>query len=336
MNSVEAFQELWFVLITILFAGYSILDGFDLGIGCLLPFLGKTKEDKDTLINSIGPVWDGNEVWLVTGGGALFAAFPQAYATSFSGFYLAFMIVLFCLIFRAVSFEFRAHSRRHARLWEWALTGGSFVAALLFGVALGNAVYGVPLDARMEYAGTFGTLIRPVPLAFGLMGLSAVLMQGAGWAIMKTEGDVQRRAFRAASMLVVVESIMFVLFCVALILTAPDKITGPFFIAGAALFVLGMVGIRFSVRKMNERAPFWESSAALAGLWLMVAALHYPNLIRAAGDPTLSITIRNASTSLMTLKIMSVIALVGMPVVIGYSSYVYRIFRGKAPKGVKY
>ncbi len=336
MNDIETFQNLWFVLIGILFTGYSLLDGFDLGIGALLPFLGKTKEERDILISSIGPVWDGNEVWLVTGGGALFAAFPQAYATSFSGFYLAFMLVLFCLIFRAVSFEFRAHSKKRPWFWERALTIGSGLAALLFGVALGNVVFGVPLDGRMEYAGTFFTLLRPVPVIFGLMGLSAVLMQGSTYTIMKTEGELQKRAFRAASVLMVVESGMFVLFCAALILTAPDKALSPFFIGGIALFVLGIAGIRASLKKMNERAPFWESSASFIGLWLMVASFHFPNLIRAVNDPSMSITIRNGSTSLLTLKLMSVIALIGMPIVIGYSLFVYRVFRGKAGKDVTY
>jgi cytochrome d ubiquinol oxidase subunit II len=336
MNSVEAFQELWFVLIVVLFAGYTILDGFDLGIAALLPVFGKTKEEKDTLINAIGPVWDGNEVWLVTAGGALFAAFPQAYATSFSGFYLAFMLVLFCLIFRAVSFEFRAHSKKRGRFWEWTLTGGSFLAALLFGVALGNVVFGVPLDEGMEYTGSFFTLLRPVPLAFGLAGLTVVLLQGSTWAIMKTEGAVQKRAFRAASILSVVELVMIIVFIVAVFITVSGSLKNPAFIIGAVLALAGVKGVGSSVKKENERAPFWESSAALLGLWLMVAAIHFPNLIKATGDPALSITIWNASTSLLTLKIMSVIALVGMPVVIAYSIYVYRVFKGKAGKEMEY
>ncbi len=330
MDNLGTFQELWFVLVAVLFAGYSILDGFDLGIGSLLPILGKKKEERDVLINAIGPVWDGNEVWLVTGGGALFAAFPQAYATAFSGFYLAFMLVLFCLIFRAVSFEFRAHSKKNARLWEWALTISSLVASLLFGVALGNVVVGVPLDADMEYAGTFLTLLTPVPLLFGVMGLSAFLTQGATWAVLKTEGKLQERAFTAASVLSVIESIILLVFIVVLIAFIPGTITNPGFIVGAILAVLGVKGIRSSIKKKNERAPFWESSAVILGLWVMVAAVHYPNLITATGDPALSITIRNASTSLLTLKIMSVIALAGMPVVIAYSIYVYRVFKGKA------
>jgi cytochrome bd ubiquinol oxidase subunit II len=336
MNSLETFQNLWFVLIAVLFAGYSILDGFDLGIGALLGVLGRTREEKDTLINSIGPVWDGNEVWLVTGGGALFAAFPMAYATAFSGFYLAFMLVLFCLIFRAVSFEFRAHSTGRARLWEWALTGGSILASLLFGVALGNVVCGVPLSAGGEYAGTFFTLLRPVPVLFGLMGLSAFLMQGATWAILKTGGKLQERAFAAASILAVVELVVFIVFVAAVAVAIPKSLTNPVCIAGAVLALAGIKGIGSSIKKKNERAPFWESSAALAGLWLMVAAIHYPNLIRSVGDPALSITIWNASTSLLTLKIMSVIALAGMPVVIAYTIFVYRVFKGKAGKKAGY
>ena len=164
MENIKNFQELWFVLILILFIGYSLLDGFDLGIGVLLPFICKTKEEKDILINSIGPVWDGNEVWLITGGGALFAAFPHAYATAFSGFYLAMMLVLFALIFRAVSMEFRVNDEDRSLIWEKAFIVGSGLAALLFGVALGNVVYGVPLDNKMEFTGSFFTLLRPVPL----------------------------------------------------------------------------------------------------------------------------------------------------------------------------
>jgi cytochrome d ubiquinol oxidase subunit II len=330
MNDLNTLQELWFVLIAFLLAGYTVLDGFDLGIGALLPLLGRTKKERDALISSIGPVWDGNEVWLVTAGGALFAAFPQAYATAFSGFYIAFMLVLFCLIFRAVSFEFRAHSTKMYRFWEGALTVGSLVAALLFGVALGNVVWGVPLDPGMEYAGSFLTLLSPVPLAFGLAGLVAVLLQGSAWAIRKTEGDMQRRAFRAAKILSAVESIMILAFFIGVVVSVPGSIKNPVFIVGTVVAVLGVKGVGASVKKQNERAPFWESSAALVGLWAMVGAIHFPNLIKAAGDPSLSVTIYNGSTSILTLKIMTVIAAVGMPVVIGYTIYVYRVFKGKA------
>src|SRR5512139_2189185 len=150
MEPLFFLQNTWYVLLGVLLIGYSILDGFDLGVGCLVPFLAKKEEDKRTLFNAIGPFWDGNEVWLLTGGGALFAAFPHVYATVFSGFYLALMLVLVALILRAVSLEFRAHDPARKKLWEAAFVGGSFVPALLFGVALGNVVAGVPLDARTE------------------------------------------------------------------------------------------------------------------------------------------------------------------------------------------
>ena len=222
MENIQNFQVLWFFLIFILFVGYSLLDGFDLGIGALLPFLGKTKEEKDILINSIGPVWDGNEVWLITGGGALFAAFPHAYATAFSGFYLAMMLVLFALIFRAVSMEFRAYDATRTNLWEKAFITGSALAALLFGVALGNVVYGVPLDNKMEFTGNFFTLLRPVPLFFGVTGFFAILLQGATYAVMKTEGELQKRAFRTAKILTLVNFVTSIVYFIAIAFTFQD------------------------------------------------------------------------------------------------------------------
>ena len=180
METWDILRNIWYVLIGVLLAGYSILDGFDLGIGTLVPFLGKNEKEKKTLYNAIGPFWDGNEVWLLTGGGALFAAFPHAYATVFSGFYLALMLVLWALILRAVSLEFAAHDDAKRRgFWELLFNIGSFLPALLFGVALGNVVVGVPLDTQMEYTGNFFTLLRPLPLIFGALGLFAFLLPGA-------------------------------------------------------------------------------------------------------------------------------------------------------------
>jgi len=330
VDNITNFQVLWFILVLVLFMGYSLLDGFDLGVAVLIPFLAKNKEEKDMLIGSIGPVWDGNEVWLVTGGGALFAAFPQAYATAFSGFYLAMMLVLFSLIFRAISMEFRAHDEKRAWFWEVLLTGGSALAALLFGVALGNVVYGVPLDSKMEYAGNFFTLLRPVPLLFGLTGLAAVLMQGSTYAIMKTEGETQQRAFRAAEIILGFYGALIAVFATVMIALTRGKFIGPLFTGGLLFSMLGLAGIIFSLKKKNEKAPFWESSFAFIGLWMMVAAVHFPNMVKASNNPVLSITIFNGSTGIMTLRLMSIIALIGMPVVIGYTIFVYRIFKGKA------
>ncbi|HPH55210.1 MAG TPA: cytochrome d ubiquinol oxidase subunit II [Smithella sp.] len=336
MDNIQCYQELWFVLILVLLMGYSLLDGFDLGIGALLPFLGKTKEEKDILINSIGPVWDGNEVWLITGGGALFAAFPHAYATAFSGFYLAMMLVLFALIFRAVSMEFRAHDEKRSLLWEKAFIAGSALAALLFGVALGNVVYGVPLDDQMEFTGNFFTLLRPVPLMFGVTGFAAVLLQGAAYAVMKTEGELRERSFRAVSFLTVINLITAMIYFGTIAFTFDDIVTNWLFYLAFMCTVLWLSSIFFSVRHKNDSAPFWESSFAFIGLWLVVAAVHFPNLIRASNDQSMSLTIYNSSTSLLTLKVMSVIALIGMPIVIAYTIFVYRIFKGKTKSSSHY
>ena len=176
-------QIIWFVLVGVLLTGYAVLDGFDLGVGALYPFIAKTEGEKAVLRTSIGPVWDANEVWLLTGGGALFAAFPPVYATVFSGFYLALYLVLFSLIFRAVSVEWRAKDPAWAKLWDWAFFGGSILPALLFGVAVGNLVRGVPLNVQGEYAGTFLTLLNPYAL---LIGVTLVAMMSTGAASART------------------------------------------------------------------------------------------------------------------------------------------------------
>src|SRR5271157_5440493 len=198
MDTLQILQTIWFFLIGFLFVGYSVLDGFDLGIGALLPIMAKNKKEEATIISTIGPVWDGNEVWIITAGGALFAAFPDVYATVFSGFYLALMLVLFALIFRAVSLEFWSMDTGRRTLWKWSFSIGSLLPALLFGVALGNVIIGIPLNDKMEYAGGFFTLLRPFPLAVGLLGFSAILLQGSSYAVLKTGGIVQNR-FKQAS-----------------------------------------------------------------------------------------------------------------------------------------
>ena len=336
MENIQNFQVLWFVLILILLIGYSLLDGFDLGIGVLLPFISKTKEEKDILINSIGPVWDGNEVWLITGGGALFAAFPHAYATAFSGFYTAMMLVLFALIFRAVSIEFRGHDEYRDGIWGKTFFAGSTIAALLFGVALGNVVYGVPLDNKMEFTGNFFTLLRPVPLLFGITGLAAILLQGASYAVMKTEGELQERAFRAVGVLMWVNIITAIAYFLTMAFTFQDITSNWLFYLAVLWTMLWLSAIFFSVKHKNESSPFCESSFAFIGLWLATAVAHFPNLIKAGNDQSLNITIYNSSTGLKTLQLMSVIALIGMPIVIAYTIFVYRIFKGKAKSSERY
>jgi cytochrome d ubiquinol oxidase subunit II len=332
METWNVLRDIWFLIIGLLLAGYAVLDGLDLGIGALLPFLAKNEEEKRTLIGAVGPVWDGNEVWLLAGGGALFAAFPLAYATVFSGFYLALMLVLFALILRAVALEFRAHDTARKGLWNAVFVGGSFVPALLFGVALGNVVVGVPLDARTEFAGTFFTLLRPLPLAFGVVGLCVFLLHGSAYAALKTDGAIRERARKAAGIMSVVVMIaLFLAFVFVWIYVSdvfdrvPSWLIGDVVFLSCALFLIAL-------RKGRDGRAVFFSSAIFLGLWGVVGAIHYPNLVRAT-DPALSLTLANASSSPLTLKVMLIIALAGMPLVVGYTVFAYRVFKGKARPG---
>ena len=328
METWDLLRNVWFLLVGVLLAGYSVLDGFDLGVGVLLPFLAKNEREKTSLVRSIGPVWDGNEVWLLTGGGALFAAFPHAYATVFSGLYLALMLVLFSLILRAVSLEFRAHDGARKRLWEGAFVVGSFLPALLFGVALGNVVLGVPIDAQMEYAGNFFTLLRPLPLVFGLLGLAAFLLHGSTWAALKTSGALQERARRTARTMTVLAGTFYLLSFIAVWIYLPGALKRIAAWIFAALVWLSLGLLLSAIKKEKDGRMFLFSSCVFLALWGNIGAIHYPNLVRAA-DPALSLTITNASSSALTLKVMLIIALVGMPLVIGYTIYAYRVFKGK-------
>jgi cytochrome d ubiquinol oxidase subunit II len=332
METASFLQNAWFLLIGVLLAGYSVLDGFDLGVGALFPFLTKTEDEKRALLGAIGPVWDGNEVWLLAGGGALFAAFPAAYATVFSGFYLALMLVLFALILRAVSLEFRAHDPARKGFWEAVFVASSFLPALLFGVALGNVVLGVPLDARGEFAGTFFTLLRPLPLGFGVLGLAVFLLHGAAYAALKSEGPLCERARRAAGALTFVAGGAFLLSLLTVLVYRPAAVRiVPAWIFSALVWA-SLALCHVSVRKGRDGRALAFSSAAFLGLWGMIGSIHYPNLVRAT-DPALSLTVANASSSPLALKIMLVIALVGMPVVVGYTVFAYRVFKGKARPG---
>jgi cytochrome d ubiquinol oxidase subunit II len=335
METASFLQNAWFLLIGVLLAGYSVLDGFDLGIGALFPFLARTEEDKSVLTGAIGPVWDGNEVWLLAGGGALFAAFPPAYATVFSGFYLALMLVLFSLILRAVSLEFRAHDPARRRFWEAAFVGGSALPALLFGVALGNVVLGVPLDARGEYAGTFFTLLRPLPLAFGVLGLAMFLVHGAAYAALKSEGALRDRARKAVRTLAGAAGAAFLLSFAAVLLNRPEAVRSVPAWAFSAVVWAGLALAAGAAKTGRDGRAMAFSSAAFLGLWGMIGAIHYPHLVRAT-DPALSLTVANASSSPLTLKVMLVIALVGMPVVAGYTVFAYRVFKGKVRPGAGY
>ncbi len=321
-------QIIWFLLIIVLLTGYSVLDGFDLGIGTLVPFLAKTDNEKRILFNAVGPVWDGNEVWLLTGGGALFAAFPPVYATVFSGFYLALMLVLFSLIFRAVSFEYWAHDDQRRGLWCKAIVIGSFLPSLLYGVALGNIIVGIPLNQSHDFAGNFFTLLRPFPLLTGLLGLSAILFHGAAFAALKSEGDIKERAHKILSKISYVFVILFILtiiFGIILIKGVISNIIGWIF----AIFVIAFWFLMLNSSKKGEDGKtFTFSSLIHISLWGLIAAIQFPIVVRAT-NPALNMTLYNSSSSKLTLTVMLIIAVIGMPFVIGYTIYAYRVFKGK-------
>jgi len=331
-------NTVWFLLIGVLLTGYAILDGFDLGVGVLHLF-ARDEEERRLHINAIGPVWDGNEVWLLTGGGALFAAFPVVYATVFSGFYLALMLVLVALILRAVSFEFRGKvaSARWRRLWDWAFGLGSLVPAIVFGVAVGNILRGLPFDADGNLdVGLFG-LLNPYALLIGVLSLAMFLMHGATYLTLKTGGALQERMVRLAGNLWVGYVVMFIVGSVATFFAAPWIYRGPgpsipTLVCVAALLAAEFV-LPLALRDRRFGRAFLASSVAIAAQIGLAAAALYPRLVPARPDLGRSLTIFNSASSPRTLTTMLIIALIGMPFVVAYTAVIYRVFRGKTVLG---
>ena len=325
---------IWFLLIGVLLIGYAILDGFDLGVGALHLF-SRGDDERRAMINSIGPVWDGNEVWMITAGGALFAAFPDAYATAFSGFYLAFMLLLFMLIFRAVAIEFRSKEPMAwwRTTWDVLFSLGSLVASILFGVAIGNMVLGIPVDARGEFAGTFLGLLRPYPLLVGIFNLSIFMMHGSIYLYLKTEGPLHAKVYGWIFKTVPFFVIMYVLTTIFTLALVPSMIANfkvyPAMWALVVLNVLAIANIPRAVYLGRPRSAFVSSACAIAALITLFGIGVYPNMIVSSLNPDYSLTIYNAASSPRTLKNMLVIAIIGMPFVLSYTVAIYWIFRGK-------
>jgi cytochrome bd ubiquinol oxidase subunit II len=327
-------NTIWFLLVGILIAGYAILDGFDLGVGMLHPFVGGDTERRLSL-NSIGPVWDGNEVWLVTGGGALFAAFPEAYASAFSGFYTAFMLLLLMLIFRAVAIEFRSKrpsaAWRHG--WDYVFATGSFGAALLMGVAFGNVVSGVPMDADRNVIVSLIGLLHPYALLVGMTTLALFCLHGAIYLVLKTEGELQARIRGWVRPLMIAFILAYAITTVATLLYQPHmarRIQGePIWFGIPVLAILAIANIPREIFHGREFRAFLSSSLAIALMMALVGVGLYPMLLRASNDPSRSLDIYNAASSPGTLGIMLVIAVIGVPLVLGYTAAIYWIFRGK-------
>jgi cytochrome d ubiquinol oxidase subunit II len=325
---------IWFLLVGILLTGYAMLDGFDLGVGALHLF---TKDDAErrTLLNAIGPVWDGNEVWLVTGGGALFAAFPNVYATAFSGFYLALFLLLASLIFRSVAIEFRSKRPEHwwRQMWDVSFSVGSILSALLLGVALGNIAWGVPVDAQGEFAGTFLGLLKPYPLLVGVTTLALFMMHGAIYGVMKTEGALHDK-LRGWAM----RSILFFVICAAILtvvtlvfvphLTARVR-ANPWLFTVLIANLLAIANIPREFHRGHDGRAFLSSCATIITLMALFALNTFPYLIYSLPTPDNGLTIYNAASSPKTLEIMLIIAGIGMPLVLAYTAGIYWIFRGK-------
>lgn len=329
---MTALGILWFFLVFLLIAIYFALDGFDLGVGVLYPVLGKTDDEKSVLRTSIAPVWDGNEVWLLTAGGALFAAFPAAYATSFSGFYLAIMLVLFGLIIRAVCLEFRAHEEKFAKVLDWGFVIGSFLPALLFGVAVGNILEGLPLNANGDYTGTFFALLNPFALVCGVLGLVHMLTQGAAWIAAKAPAGTQLQASAAAlrKKLAIADIIVFVLATAFFFLLVKPQMpytvgTAELPVLFAVLFLVGTLGAGFGKKDVLCVVLLGVAAAGLVGIF---GATMFPNLIPAV-DVANAITVATAASGDTTLRAMTIIACIGVPLVLVYHIIVYRAFRGR-------
>ena len=329
---MSALAVIWFVLIAVLLCGYFILDGFDLGAGVLYPFLARDERDRAIVRRAIGPVWDGNEVWILTGGGALFAAFPAAYATSFSGFYLAIMLVLFGLIVRAVALEFRAHDAGWGKLYDAMFVIGSFLPALLCGVAIGNVIGGVQLDGNGDFTGSFFDLLNPFALLCGVLGLVHMLVQGSSWIALKApaSADIASRARALRGKLVIAEAVVFAAASVAFFVGVVPASNGAIEVRtiSALIAIVYVVTLVFSHGAKTDLAAQLWCSAGCASLIGITATTLFPNLINAK-TASLSVSIMNAASSDLTLTIMLIIALIGVPIVLVYHVITYRVFRGR-------
>ncbi len=325
---------IWFGLIGILLTGYAVLDGFDLGVGTLHLLTGKD-EHRRLMINSIGPVWDGNEVWLVTGGGALFAAFPEVYATVFSGFYPAFMLLLCMLIFRAVAIEFRSKhpGRRWRQVWDVSFSVASIGCSLLLGVAFGNVIWGVPLNAEREFVGSFLGLLNPYALLVGVTTAALFMMHGAIYVVLKTEGELHDIARGWITNTIIFFVICYGLTTMATLLYIPHMSRHmrehPVLFVLPVLTMLAVANIPREIHHGRDFLAFLSSGATMAGLMALVGIGIFPNLVLSRPNPEWSLTIYNAASSPRTLTIMLIIAAIGVPLVLAYTGSIYYIFRGK-------
>lgn len=323
-------NTLWFILIAVLYIGFFLLEGFDFGVGILLPFLGKDDKTRRMMINTIGPHWDGNEVWLLTAGGATFAAFPNWYATLFSGFYTALFLLLLTLIIRGVAFEFRSKdlNTKWRKLWDGCIFVGSLVPPLLLGVTFANLLRGVPIDGSMTYVGTFWTLLNPYALFIGLMAVALCTVHGAIFLSMKTDGALRAASEKAAwvawplALALVIAGVIGTYLATDIVAKLGVNPGAVPLTGAAAALVAG-----YFIRKRMMGWAFLMTTVSIAFAVITAFMILYPNVMVSSLDPAYSLTVYNASSSPYTLKVMSIIALTLVPLVVGYQMWTYWVFR---------
>ncbi|NKB83978.1 cytochrome d ubiquinol oxidase subunit II [Brucella grignonensis] len=364
----ETLRIIWWVLLGVLLIAFAAMDGFDLGVGILLPFVGRTDVERRVVINTIGPVWEGNQVWLIVGGGSVFAAWPLLYAVSFSGFYLAMFIILFALILRPVGFKFR--SKRDSVVWrtswDWALFIGGFVPALIFGVAMGNVLQGVPFrfnnDLQIFYEGTFFGLLNPFALLCGVLSVTMLIMLGASWLVLKTTDEVQARARSYGSIAALLTTVLYVVAGIinwswvsgyaitsAVVTDGPSNplrkaveldhsawfvnyANYPVLLIAPALGILAPLLLFITLRTKREVAPILIGQLSVFGIIASVGVSMFPFILPSSSDPRSSLTVWDASSSHMTLFIMLVVSLIFLPLIVAYTSWVYKVLWGKVDK----
>ena len=323
-------NTIWFILIAVLYIGFFVLEGFDFGVGILLPFLGKNDTQRRAIINTIGPFWDGNEVWLLTAGGATFAAFPHWYATMFSGFYLPLFLLLMALILRGVAFEFRSKDDdpRWRKGWDSAIFIGSLLPALLLGVAFTNLARGVPIDANMLYAGGFFNLLNPYALLGGLSAVLAFTLHGAIFLSLKTTGDLLEKSRQAAARLWLPTVLVLVLFVIFTyfqtdILTKLGVNPGPVPLVSA----IAILAAAWFIKNKREGWAFAMTATGIAASITTLFLILYPRVMISSLNPDWSLTIYNASSGPYTLQVMTIVVVIFLPVVLAYQAWSYWVFR---------
>lgn len=356
---------IWWVLLGVLLIGFAALDGFDLGVGMLLPFVGRSDIERRVVINTIGPVWEGNQVWLILGGGAIFAAWPPLYAVSFSGFYLAMFLILAALILRPVGFKYRSKrdGMRWRSGWDWALFVGGFVPALIFGVAVGNVLQGVPFrfanDMGIFYEGSFLDVLNPFALLCGLLSVSMLVMHGSAWLALKTDGKISWRARDYGSVAALLTLALYAAAGAILWtyiggyrITSPIDPGGPsnpllktivaengawfanyaahpWLLVAPALGIIGALATFLALRSKAEILPLLTGKLTIFGIISSVGVSMFPFILPSSIDPKSSLTVWDSSSSHQTLFIMLVVTVIFLPIIVAYTSWVYHVLWGK-------